>query len=171
LADNAVNNQATVDKTLIRYAEVLLIYAEAKFELAGSISDADLNLTINALRNRVGFNVPLTNAFATTNNLDMRDEIRRERSVELALENFRYDDLIRWKTAEVVLPQEILGGKFNTVDWNLPNPGSLSLNANGIVIAEPASARSFRADRDYLYPVPLNEISLSGNNVVQNPNW
>lgn len=171
LADNAVNNQATVDKTLIRYGEVLLIYAEAKYELAGSISDADLNLTINALRNRVGFNNPLSNAFVTANNLDMREEIRRERSVELALENFRYDDLIRWKTAEVVLPQEILGGKFNTTDWNLPNPGSLALNADGIVIAEPASARSFRADRDYLYPVPLNEISLSGNNVVQNPNW
>ncbi|RZM22515.1 MAG: RagB/SusD family nutrient uptake outer membrane protein, partial [Pedobacter sp.] len=114
LADNAINNQATVDKVLIRYAEVLLIYAEAKYELNGSISDADLNLSINALRSRVGFNVALTNAFVTANNLDMRQEIRRERSVELALENFRYDDLIRWKTAEIVLPQEILGSKFNT---------------------------------------------------------
>lgn len=171
LADNALNNQAVVDKTLIRYAEVLLILAEAKYELNGSISDQDLNLTINALRNRVGFNKPLTNAFVTANGLDMRDEIRRERTVELALENFRYDDLIRWKTAEIVLPKEILGAKFNSTDWNLPNAGSNVLNSNGIVVVEGANIRTFRADRDYLYPVPSNEINLSDNNVVQNPNW
>lgn len=169
--DQAVNNQATVDKVLIRYAEVLLILAEAKFELNGNISDADLNLTINALRTRAGFNKPLTNAFVTTNGLSMRDEIRRERGVEMALENFRYDDLIRWKTAEVVLPQTILGAKFNATDWQLPNAGSLALNADGIVIVEPSTARTFKANRDYLYPVPLNEITLSDNNVVQNPNW
>lgn len=170
-ADQAVNNQATVNKILIRYAEVLLILAEAKYELAESISDQDLDITINALRRRAGFNRPLTNAFATANNLNMRDEIRRERSVELALENFRYDDLIRWKTAEIVLPQAILGSKFNAEDWQLADPGNLNLNADGIVVVENASSRTFRADRDYLYPVPFNEINLSNNNVVQNPNW
>jgi hypothetical protein len=78
--DQAITNAATTDRILIRYAEVLLILAEAKFELNGSISDADLNLTVNALRTRVGFAPKLTNAFVTTNNLSMREEIRRERS-------------------------------------------------------------------------------------------
>ncbi len=54
LVDQVLNG-ATVDRILIRYAEVLLTYAEAKFELNGSISDADLNLSINLLRTRVGF--------------------------------------------------------------------------------------------------------------------
>jgi hypothetical protein len=170
LADQVLN-AATVDRILIRYAEVLLIYAEAKFELNGTISDADLNLSINLLRARVGFAARLTNAFVTTNNLSMRDEIRRERTVELALEGFRYDDLIRWKLAEVLLPQNLLGAKFTATEWAGTNPNTLNMNADQILIVEPASARTFRVDRDYLYPIPINEITLSGGNVVQNPNW
>ncbi len=169
--DQTINNAGTTDRILMRYAEILLILAEARFELNGSISDADLNLTVNALRTRVGMATKLTNAFVTTNNLDMREEIRRERTVELALEGFRYDDLIRWKTAEIVLPKEILGAKFIAADWPGTNPNTLNLNANAVLITEPASTRKFQANRDYLYPVPLNEISLSGGNVTQNPNW
>lgn len=169
--DQAITNAATVDRILIRYAEVLLTYAEAKFELNGSISDADLNLTVNALRTRAGFAPKLLNAFVTANNLSMREEIRRERTVELAMEGFRYDDLIRWKTAETVLPQTLLGAKFITAEWVGTNQTSLNLNADKVLIVEPASTRQFRAERDYLYPVPLNEISLSRGNVIQNPNW
>jgi len=169
--DQNITNAATVDRILIRYAEVLLTYAEAKFELNGAISDADLNLTVNALRTRVGFAPKLTNAFVTTNNLSMREEIRRERTVELALEGFRYDDLIRWKTAETVLPQTLLGAKFITAEWVGTSQSSLNLNTDKVLIVEPASTRSFKINRDYLYPVPLNEIALSGGNVVQNPNW
>jgi len=169
--DQTINGAGTLDRILIRYAEVLLIYAEAKYELNGSISDADLNLTVNALRTRAGFAAKLTNAFVTANNLSMRDEIRRERTVELALEGFRYDDLIRWKTAETVMPKEILGAKFVAAEWVGTNANSLNLNADGVLVVEPASTRRFRSDRDYLYPVPFNEITLSGGNVVQNPNW
>ena len=169
--DWAINSAATTDRMLMRYAEILLIFAEAKFELNGSISDADLNLTVNALRTRAGMAVKLTNAFVTANNLSMRDEIRRERTVELALEGFHYDDLIRWKTAETVLPQDLLGAKFIATDWPGTNPTSLKLNGNNVVIAEPVATRKFLSTRDYLYPVPLNEISTSDNNVTQNPNW
>lgn len=169
--DQGIVNAAVVDRILIRYAEVLLILAEAKFELNGSISDADLNLTVNALRTRVGFAPKLTNAFVTTNNLSMREEIRRERTIELAMEGFRYDDLIRWKTAETVLPQTLFGAKFIAAEWVGTNQNSLNLNADRILIVEPVANRTFRADRDYLYPVPLNEISLSRGNVIQNPNW
>jgi hypothetical protein len=169
--DQAITNAATTDRILIRYAEVLLTYAEAKFELNGSISDADLNLTVNALRTRAGFAPKLLNAFVTANNLSMREEIRRERTVELAMEGFRYDDLIRWKTAETVLPQTLLGAKFIAAEWVGTNQSSLNLNADKILIVEPSTTRTFRTDRDYLYPVPLNEIALSRGNVVQNPNW
>jgi hypothetical protein len=110
--DWTISGAATTDRILMRYAEILLILAEAKYELNDAISDADLNLTINALRTRAGMTVKLTNAFVTANNLSMREEIRRERTVELALEGFRYDDLIRWKTAETVLPKDLLGAKF-----------------------------------------------------------
>ncbi|MEI9956213.1 MAG: RagB/SusD family nutrient uptake outer membrane protein [Ferruginibacter sp.] len=155
-ADQLINGAATVDRILIRYGEVLLNYAEAKFELNGTISDADLNLTINALRTRAGLAVKLTNAFAATNNLDMRDEIRRERTVELALEGFRYDDLIRWKTAEIMLPKDLLGAKYITAEWVGTSQSSLNLNSDNVLIVEPASTRHFRPERDYLYPVPFN---------------
>jgi len=170
-ADQLVTNAATVDRILIRYGEVLLNFAEAKYELNGSISDADLNLTVNALRTRAGMAAKLTNAFATTNSLDMRDEIRRERTVELALEGFRYDDLIRWKTAEIMLPRELLGAKYITAEWIGTSQSSLNLNSDNVLIVEPLSTRHFRPERDYLYPVPFNEINLSGGNVTQNPNW
>ncbi|SEO62238.1 RagB/SusD family nutrient uptake outer membrane protein [Niastella yeongjuensis] len=171
LEDWTVSNGGVTDRILMRYAEVLLILAEAKFELTETISDGDLDLTVNALRTRAGMPVKLTNAFVTANNLSMRDEIRRERTVELALEGFRYDDLIRWKTAETVLPKEILGAKYIAGDWSGTNVNTLKLNSDKVIISEPANTRKFQANRDYLYPVPVNEITTSGNNVTQNPNW
>jgi hypothetical protein len=101
----------------------------------------------------------------------MRDEIRRERTVELALEGFRYDDLIRWKTAEKLLPTDLLGAKYTEADWPNTSASNLNLNADNVLIVEPASTRSFDPARNYLYPIPFNEITLSGGNVVQNPNW
>ncbi|WP_090992531.1 RagB/SusD family nutrient uptake outer membrane protein [Pedobacter insulae] len=170
-ADWAINNSATVQRIHIRYAEVLLILAEAKFELNGSITDADLDLTVNALRARAGFAPKLTNAFITMNGLSMREEIRRERTVELALEYFRYGDLIRWKIAENVLPKDILGGKYIASEWTGTNASALKLNADGVLITEAAATRNFNPARDYLYPVPLQEITLSDGNVKQNPGW
>ena len=180
------NGGAVIDKMLIRYAEVLLNYAEAKYELNGSISDDDLEKTINVIRHRAGFEVKLTNAFVTANGLDMRGEIRRERSVELAGEGFRYDDLIRWKTAETVLPKAIMGARFTLSkatyldangnekemdEWNPEIESTLPLDADKRLVMEEAKFRTFNPQRDYLYPVPLNEISLSNGNVKQNPNW
>lgn len=169
--DWQINNAGTTDKILIRYGEVLLIYAEAKYELDGAISDSDLNRTINALRSRVGMTVELTNAFVANHQLNMLEEIRRERTVELALEGFRYTDIIRWKLAEIVLTQHILGAKYNQTDWEGADVSNLNLNADEVVVVEAASTRRFDPAKDYLYPVPLNEISLSGGNVIQNPNW
>src|SRR5690606_6492131 len=114
------------------------------------------------------FGAGLTNAFATENGLDMREEIRRERTVELALEGFRYDDLIRWKTAEVHLAGQLLGAKFIAEDWPGADPSTLRINSDGVLVSEDTNVRSFNAARDYLYPIPLQEITLSGGNVSQN---
>ncbi|SDE67625.1 Starch-binding associating with outer membrane [Mucilaginibacter pineti] len=164
------------DRHLIRYAEVLLIYAEAVFEKNGSISDNDLNMSINKLRDRV--TMPhLTNAFVTTNGLNMRDEIRRERTVELTLEGFRYDDIRRWKTAETELPQDIKGIKITGTDWATRAPYSdpsynNKVDVNGFLIAE--TSRKFNPDKDYLQPLPTKEVAFyaaSGHKLEQNPGW
>lgn len=161
------NNQASfIDRNLIRYAEVLLIYAESKFELDEAITDADLNLTINRLRKRGGV-AALTNDFAKTNGLNVRDEIRRERRVELAQEGFRYWDLIRWKTAEIELPKPVLGNYFFK---EFGTTVKVNLTKDNFIITQDASFRKFDPNRDYLWPLPINEIALNPN-MKQNPGW
>lgn len=170
------------DWNVLRYAEVLLNYAEAKFELNGYISDADLDMSINKLRDRVGM-PHLTNAFVQANGLDMRTEIRRERTVELAFEGFRWDDLRRWNTAEVELPQALLSIKVTGTQWDSPTvtidgnstPGiyyNLPDNQlkNGFLVLQPASQRSFESPRDYLLPIPSQQISIDPS-LTQNPGW
>lgn len=165
-------NISFVNFNVLRYAEVLLNYAEATFELNGAISDGDLNLTINVLRNRATGNdatkLPLlTNAFVTSNNLDMEKEIRRERTVELAFEGQAYWDVLRWKTAETLLPNTILGRKYFAAE----NPSGTSPKLfNGYVVLEDGTNRKFNPERDYLWGLPTREIALS-NNLGQNPNW
>ncbi len=185
LSEWETNSKETIDKMLIRYAEVLISYAEALYEYNGSISDEQLDETVNALRARVGFDARLTNAFVTANGLSMRDEIRRERDVELLDEGFRYDDIIRWKIAEDVLPTNILGAKFvdeectkqredlenRLTDENGYLNGKYVYDESDIYVIELAEDRVFDPDKDYLYPIPLNEISLSGGAVTQNPGW
>ena len=157
-----------------RYAEVLLNLAEALYEKNGSISDVDLNRTINVIRSRAGMPA-LTNAHVSTNGLNMRDEIRRERTVELAFEGFRRDDLKRWKTAETVMPQAIKGVKFVGTEYQTKYPNlqvgtDIIVDNNGFIIAEPAAARQFAA-KHYLDPLPLQQIQLSKGTLSQNPGW
>lgn len=157
-----------------RYAETLLILAEALYEKNGAISDADLDRTINLTRGRV--NMPaLINAFVTANGLDMLTEIRRERTVELAFEGFRRDDLRRWKIAETVLPQAIRGVKFVGTEYQAKYPDltpgvDIQVDSDGFIVAEPASSRQFLA-KHYLDPLPLQQIQLSNGTLTQNPGW
>lgn len=161
------NNQASfIDRKLIRYAEVLLIYAEAQFELGESISDSDLNLTINELRKRGGV-APLSNNFIQANGLSLRDEIRRERRVELAQEGFRYWDLIRWKTAEIELPKPVLGNFFFK---EFGTTVKVNLTSDNYIVTQAASFRKFDPSKDYLWPLPINEIALNPS-MKQNPGW
>ncbi|MDE6090747.1 MAG: RagB/SusD family nutrient uptake outer membrane protein [Duncaniella sp.] len=182
----STNSKEWTDWMAIRYAEVLISYAEALYEYNGSISDDDLDITVNALRNRVGMPAKLTNAFAQANGLDMLEEIRRERTVEFIDENKRYDDIIRWKIAEKVLPVDIIGAlcisgettqsKYDELKAKLTVGGSLNGKQrygtqDDLYVIEFAEDRRFDTAKDYLYPVPLYEISQSGGAVTQNPGW
>lgn len=169
------NMKSRIDEILIRYAEVLLIYAEACFELEDKISDADLNLSVNRLRARFEGHpdqLPaLTNAFVEQHGLSMREEIRRERRVELAAESFRYDDIIRWKTAESELPVAILGAKFDSALYPTTIPGKdVTLDKNGFLLVQNAESRTFDVSKHYLFPLPLREVSLNPA-LEQNPGW
>jgi starch-binding outer membrane protein, SusD/RagB family len=166
-ATDCLNNASSLDRILMRYAEVLLIYAEATFERNGSISDADLDLSINLLRARAKV-AKLTNALVTTNALSMRDEIRRERRVELAQEGFRYWDILRWKTAEIELPKPVLGNFFFKSEFG--TSVAANVNANNEIIVQAASFRKFDPDRDYLWAFPINELGLNPS-LKQNPKW
>ena len=164
------------DYHIIRYPEVLLILAEATYEKDGSISDEVLNKTINVIRSRQGVEMPpLTNAFVQQNGLDMQTEIRRERTIELAFEGFRRDDLRRWGTAETELPQAIKGIKLKGSEYenldvlNEGNPGLT--DEDGFLIVEPAENRHFEVPKHYYYSLPLDELYLNPNLGPNNPGW
>ncbi|MFN8356724.1 MAG: RagB/SusD family nutrient uptake outer membrane protein [Spirosomataceae bacterium] len=165
--DDWTNQRSYIDGILLRYAEVLLNYAEATYELNESISDADLELAINPLRTR-GKIAKLTNAFVTANGLNMREELRRERRVELAVEGFRYWDLVRWKTAEVELVKPILGNFFFKTEFGTAT--TVKLTSDNFILVQDASFRKFNPAKDYLWPLPVNEIGLNPA-LKQNPGW
>ena len=110
----------------------------------------------------------LTNKFVADNGLDMREEIRRERTVELFLEGFRIDDLKRWATAEAEMPGDLLGiqwkgTQFETIWSNDAQPR----NAEGCRIMQ--TGRVFEK-KHYLYPLPSDQRQLNPN-LGQNPGW
>lgn len=160
------------DYPVIRYAEVLLINAEANFERNGSITDAQLNQTINLLRARVGM-APLTNAFAQQHGLDMKTEIRRERTVELFLEGFRFDDLRRWATAATEMPEALEGVKWTGTQYATDPQWAddkLDIGSDGYVVVESSADRKFDPSKNYLFPLPTRQILLNPE-LQQNPGW
>lgn len=162
-----------------RYAHVLLNFAEAKAEL-GILSQGDLDRSINLLRDRVGM-PPLDLANITPDpDWDFKDvsdvinEIRRERKVELAIEGHRWNDIARWAAADELIvgkrPKGINGNQFPE-DSKIRT--SIPLDENGFL--DPFQEAmpdgwGFDVNRDYLNPLPLNEITLNSN-LVQNPGW
>ena len=155
------------DCPIIRYAEVLLNYAEAIYERDDKIEDIDLDMSLNLVRCRVNKNMPkLSNNFVTDNGLNMREEIRRERTIELFNEGFRIDDLKRWKTAEIEMPQDMLGIKKSGTEYESTNL-KYPTNIDGCIIVE--SERTW-GEKNYLYPIPSDQIQLNPN-LKQNPGW
>jgi starch-binding outer membrane protein, SusD/RagB family len=157
-----------------RYAEVLLNYAEAKAEL-GTLTQEDLNISINRLRNRVAMPHLMLNNIVHDPNWQYPDlspiinEVRRERLVELVSENFRQDDLFRWAAMKYLIGKRPIGAKsaqFNN-DPKLPvtADGHLDIFKN----AHP-NGYQFKLDRDYLWPIPESQRTLNPM-LGQNPGW
>ncbi|MCG8474311.1 MAG: RagB/SusD family nutrient uptake outer membrane protein [Cytophagales bacterium] len=158
------------DTPVIRLAEVMLIYAEALYERNGSVTDEQLNMSINKLRARVGMPA-LTNAFAAANGLNMQEEIRRERTIELFLEGHRIDDLRRWKTAETEMSQALKGVKYSGTQYEKEPWSSIDfkLDSDGNIVYQKASNRVFE-EKHYLFPLPTHQIELNPK-LKQNPGW
>jgi hypothetical protein len=150
----ATPNNCGINLILLRYAEVLLTYAEAKIE-SNSIDQSVLD-AINEVRARPDVNMPaITGTFTQA---ELRKIVRDERSVELAFEGRRYFDIRRWKIAETVIPGIVYGMTY--VDPN----GALT------TIALTGFNKAFDKNRDYLWPIPQRERELNPN-LTQNPNW
>lgn len=163
------SNNEGYDYPIIRYAEVLLNYAEAVYERDNAISDQDLDISLNLVRLRINSSMPkLSNNLVNANGLNMREEIRRERTIELYNEGFRIDDLKRWKTAEIEMPMDFIGIKWTGTEFQTvyPNP-TYSRNAGGCLIVE--TGRKW-AEKNYLYPIPADQRRLNSN-LGQNPGW
>ena len=163
---------------LFRYAEVLLIYAEAKAEL-GTLTQQDIDKTIKLIRNRVGMpNLIIADIQSDPNWLfpdlsPVINEIRRERRVELVAESFRWDDIARWAAAdEVIVGKRPLGGKFNSIDYPDLSATDYRLT-NGYfdpLTDQLPNGYEFKLDRDYLSPIATQELTLNPN-LKQNPGW
>lgn len=136
-------NKSDFNPIIIRYAEVLLTYAEAQNEAVGP--DQSVYDAIDEVRTRPSVNMPKVTP--GLNKDQMREVIRLERRIELSMEGLYYSDILRWKTAETVNNADVL-------------------NSSGVAI----SKRSFNKERDYLWPIPNNQIVLNPN-LSQNPNW
>jgi len=138
---------------LIRYAEVLLMYAEAKQSL-GQLNASVWDKTIRPLRQRAGFTNTEALNFPTSG--DLTQIVRRERRSELAMEGIRIDDIRRWKIAETVLNGYAHGAKF----------GDPSVD-NGYIRAQ---RRQFDPAKNYLWPLPASELNLN-KVLTQNPGY
>ncbi|TKG94999.1 RagB/SusD family nutrient uptake outer membrane protein [Puteibacter caeruleilacunae] len=189
-------DEAETDLHLFRYAEVLLIYAEAMAEL-GKADQAVIDLTINKIRARVGMPAMIISSLQRDPNSDMTsgagyldsevsvliEEIRRERRIELACEGFRYDDLMRWRAGKF-LTKTTLGAKWNafkdkeTVDGDpiydhVVVGTDVYLDANGymdLYKKQLPNGKVFDPNKHYYFGIPLGEIALNPN-LSQNPGW
>ena len=174
------------DFALMRYAEILLIYAEAKIEL--NQIDASVLIAINRIRARAyGVDISAIGSYpaiSTTNQSELRKVIRRERKVELANEGFRLFDIRRWRIAEKVMPVTIYGRILNPATANgVPQiDDDCFVSYSGIEAQYDKNIdsrftnafRIFNKSRDYLCPIPQQEIDTYkglGGTLEQNPGY
>lgn len=202
-----------------RYGELLLMYAESKYELNGTLSQADVDLTINALRQRAGFDFDKYPTAKLTVGEEPDDprldkiysekldytvspllrEIRRERRVELAMENHRYEDLMRWKAGKLfTVPLrgmkmtdemlELYSGSHEKKDSSKPGAERYSatkatvnkdifVDDEGFLICYPKSPYKNTingvlpwSDYRYVWPIPREEITMNPQ-LKQNDGW
>lgn len=148
---------------VFRYGEMLLLYAEAMNEAYGPDNNNGYARTareaLNLVRNRTGVAMPAVTAAIAPDQLTFRDAVKHERRIELAFENYRYWDLLRWKDAEKVLNQPIKG---------------VTVSKNGAAFVYGTTTvenRVFDASKMYYYPFPQSEIAKSKGTLIQNTGW
>ena len=152
---NDWNDMGTTPWRYMRYAEVLLNYAEAQNEASGpvqSVYDA-----INAIRNRAGM-PDLPPGLAKD---QMRERIQNERRIELAFEEHRYFDVRRWRIA-----MDVENQPARRVSITRADNGSLSFEYN----QEALSGKQF-SPQHYWFPIPLDEVTASNGLLLQNPGY
>lgn len=166
------------DGIAYRYAETLLINAEAKAEL-GTITQADLDKTINKLRDRVAMpHLTLNVGFTDPNWPDwgytlspLLQEIRRERRVELAGEGFRFDDICRWKAGKILNNvKTYVGMKLKQADGTYRCTLVYPNYTNEDLHFEAGKSREWN-DKLYLYPIPTGELQRNPQLEPQNSGW
>jgi starch-binding outer membrane protein, SusD/RagB family len=141
--------------SLMRYAEILLTYAEAKIEL--NETDQSVYDAINEVRQRPSVEMPAITPADASSQDELRELVRKERTVELAFEGFRLFDIRRWQIAEEVMPG---------------TPRGMTYVEDGEIrqVELTGFERSFNPERHYLWPIPNRAIELSPN-LTQNPGW
>jgi hypothetical protein len=184
---NPSANHTSGDETgtiIFRYAEALLIYAEAKAEL-GECDQNILDKSINKIRDRVDMPHMSVNIGFTDSRWEFPDlspllnEIRRERKVELACEGYRYDDLYRWAATHLI-KRPMYGAKIqqfiDAKDEFKPalDPALIPVNDKGYVAPHWTSPAKdgwqFDPGKNYLNPLPLDQLVLNPN-LKQNPGY
>ena len=147
------NTQAYVNWHWARLAEAYLNYAEALNEYQGPTADA--YQAVNTIRNRVG----MPNLPTGLNQAEFRDKVRRERAIELAFEDHRLWDLMRWRMAEQTLNAPMWGLKI----YKLPEPSN-EFRYEYYIFQE----RSWKTP---MYRLPFNQNEVDKGYLVQNPGW
>lgn len=154
---------------LMRYADILLMYAEAKIEL--NEIDASVLNAINAVRNRAG-----QPSVTTTNQAALRTLIRRERAVEFAGEGLRLFDLRRWDIYGKANSFPVVGA---ALDPNVP-PATPTFDADNVPnysnsvnqrIRFRNQTRNNTNPRYKLWPIPTFEVDVNPTGITQNPGW
>lgn len=146
--ENIKKNCSPINRMILRYADILLMYAEAMAE-TGQMTEAIWNSTVRAIRQRAGFDADAAINYPGNDPVELRRHIRYERRIEFAGEAMYYNDLRRWKEAE-----------------NVMNNVSI-LKFDGTAIA----TRNFNKDRDYWWPVPAAQMTAAPTLAPNNPGW
>lgn len=156
---DAVHNPLNI--RLLRYAEVLLMYAEVENQLG---HDSEAQWALNEVRGRVHLS-PITST-----GKDLRDAIRTERRLELALEGTRLDDLRRWKMDDgKTMMEHVFGPNGTFVKYNMETSTDPYETTNQLENSN--EGINFQAPRDLLFAIPNSEITMSNGSIKQNPGY
>ena len=150
-----------VNNVRMRFADVLLMYAEVENVLK---DDGQARWALNKVRERVDLDP------VESSGTELRDAIRQERRLELALENQRLFDIRRWKNdSGKSVMSDIMGPNGSFVIYNTKE--STDTYELGNQKESSSKGRNFKEERDLVYPIPTTEISQSNGSIVQNPGY